>query len=68
MMAKNNDWSYEATVTKTEGILRAIESGDLELAEVFSQFQIAAGQLRQCEEFLAQQQERVELVVETLGE
>ena len=68
MMAKDNDWNYEATVAKAEDILQSIESGDLELAETFSQSQIAAGYLRECEEFLVQQQESVELLVENLGE
>ena len=67
-MAMNDDWNYEATVAKAEDILQSIEGGDLELAEVFSQSQIAAGYLRECEEFLVQQQESVELLVENLGE
>ena len=62
------DWNYEATVDRVEEILEAIEGGDLELAEVFSQFAVGVDYLNQCESFLAQQQEQVELLLETLGE
>jgi exodeoxyribonuclease VII small subunit len=61
-------WNYEATVDRVEDILAAIEGGELELAEVFSQFAIGVDCLNQCESFLAQQQEQVELLLETLGE
>jgi exodeoxyribonuclease VII small subunit len=74
MMAKSKakqpieNWNYEATVDRVEEILEAIEGGDLELAEVFSQFAVGVDYLNQCESFLAQQQEQVELLLETLGE
>jgi exodeoxyribonuclease VII small subunit len=61
-------WNYEATVDRVEDILAAIEGGELELAEVFSQFAIGVDCLNQCESFLAHQQEQVELLLETLGE
>jgi exodeoxyribonuclease VII small subunit len=63
-----DDWNYEATVDRIEEILEAIERGDLELAEVFSQFALSVDYLDRCESFLAQQQERVELLIETLGD
>lgn len=59
-------WNYEATVTTVETIIRRIEQGELELAEVFDQFAIAVEQLRQCETFLTQQQQQVDLLIETL--
>jgi exodeoxyribonuclease VII small subunit len=62
------DWNYEATVDRVEDILAAIEGGELELAEVFGQFAIGVDCLNQCESFLAQQQEQVELLLENLGE
>jgi exodeoxyribonuclease VII small subunit len=67
-MKKNpqTNWSYEATVEQVENILEAIESGDLELQEVLAQFEIGVAALRQCGEFLAVQQEQVELLLETL--
>jgi exodeoxyribonuclease VII small subunit len=63
-----DDWNYEATVDRIEEILEAIESGDLELAEVFSQFALSVDYLDRCESFLAQQQEQVELLIENLGD
>ncbi|WP_295614924.1 exodeoxyribonuclease VII small subunit [Chamaesiphon sp. GL140_3_metabinner_50] len=66
-MAKKNNWKYEETVDRIEEILAQIEGGDLELAEVFSQFEIAIASLQQCENFLAEHRERVELLLENLG-
>jgi exodeoxyribonuclease VII small subunit len=59
-------WRYEATVADVEAIINRIELGELELADVFSQFSIAVEQLRQCETFLIQQQQQVDLLIETL--
>ncbi len=60
------DWNYEATVAQVESILSRIESGELELADVFEQFSAAVRYLRQCETFLAQRQRQVDLLIETL--
>jgi exodeoxyribonuclease VII small subunit len=60
------DWNYEATVTEVETIIDQIERGELELAKVFEQFSTAVEQLRQCELFLANQQQQVDLLIETL--
>ena len=62
------DWSYEEAVDRVEKILTAIEGGDLDLAEVFSQFAVAVDRLQECETFLTKQQEQVELLLETLGD
>ena len=66
-MVKKKGWNYEETVTGIEEILVAIEGGDLELTEVFSQFAVAVDRLNQCERFLATQREQVELLLEDLG-
>ena len=68
MVKKNSNWQYEATVDRVEEILAKIEGGDLDLAEVFSQFEIAVTSLQQCESFLAEHSERVELLLENLGD
>lgn len=60
------NWHYEATVTKVESIIARIERGELDLAEVFDQFSTAVEYLRQCEAFLNQQQQQMDLLVETL--
>jgi exodeoxyribonuclease VII small subunit len=67
-MAKKIEWKYEATVARVEEILDEIEAGDLELTEVFSQFAVAVESLQQCENFLSQQREQVELLLENLGD
>jgi exodeoxyribonuclease VII small subunit len=59
-------WSYEATVGEIEAVIIRIESGDLKLAEVFNQFETAINQLRQCEAFLSERQQQMDLLVETL--
>ena len=60
------DWNYEATVAEVESILTQIESGELDLADVFDRFSTAVEALRQCEAFLAQRQKQVDLMIETL--
>ncbi|WAL61613.1 exodeoxyribonuclease VII small subunit [Thermocoleostomius sinensis] len=59
-------WNYEATVAEIEAIIDRIERGELDLADMFDQFSIAVERLRQCESFLARQQQQVDLLVETL--
>jgi exodeoxyribonuclease VII small subunit len=63
---RSPDWNYEATVAKIETIVARIESGELELAEVFDEFAAAVEYLRQCETFLAQRQQQADLLIETL--
>jgi exodeoxyribonuclease VII small subunit len=60
------DWNYEATVAEVESIISQIEMGELELSDVFEQFTQAVERLRQCETFLAHQQQQVDLLIETL--
>jgi exodeoxyribonuclease VII small subunit len=68
MAKKKTEWNYEMAVAGVEVILGEIESGDLELTEVFSQFAIAVESLQQCEFFLTQQREQVDLSMENLGD
>ena len=60
------NWNYEETVAQIEEILSQIEAGELELADVFEQFSTAVNYLRQCESFLAERQQQVDLLIETL--
>lgn len=64
--SQSSDWSYEAAVRQIEAIIHRIENGDMELAEVFSQFATAVDYLNQCETFLNRQQQQVDLLIETL--
>ncbi|MEB3356594.1 MAG: exodeoxyribonuclease VII small subunit [Synechococcales bacterium] len=59
-------WSYEATVARVENLILQIESGNLELAEVFDQFAIAIRHLQECESFLNHHRQEVDLLIETL--
>lgn len=61
-------WNYEATVAQVETIIQQIEAGELELAEVFEQFAAAVKSLRQCEAFLQERQQQMDLLIETLEE
>ena len=63
-----DDWHYESTVTELEHIIERIESGELELAEVFEQFAIAIQHLQQCETFLTHHQQQVDVMIETLAD
>ena len=68
MVAKKQKWNYEQAVERVEEILAAIEGGGPELSEVFSQFAVAVESLQQCENFLSEQREQVELLLENLGD
>ncbi|MER3492547.1 MAG: exodeoxyribonuclease VII small subunit [Mastigocladus sp. ERB_26_2] len=61
-------WNYEAKVAEIEGIIDRIERGELELADVFEQFAQAVEYLRECESFLRQRQQQVDLLIETLDD
>jgi exodeoxyribonuclease VII small subunit len=61
-----SDWNYEATVAEVEAIIAQLESGSLSLEDVFEQFAIAVDRLKQCDRFLSQGQQRMDLAIETL--
>ena len=63
-MKKN--WNYETKVAEIETIISRIEAGELQLEEVFEQFATAVKSLRECESFLQQRQQQVDLTIETL--
>lgn len=62
----SGNWSYEETVKLIETTIARIESGELDLASVFDEFAEAVKNLQQCETFLAERQQQVELLIETL--
>jgi exodeoxyribonuclease VII small subunit len=59
-------WNYEEAVENVETIIRQIETGELPLAEVFEQFTAATKYLHQCEVFLQERQQQMDLLIETL--
>jgi exodeoxyribonuclease VII small subunit len=62
-----SDWNYETSVSEIETILNSIEAGELPLDDVFAQFTGAIAQLQQCEAFLVDRQQQVDLLIETLA-
>ncbi len=60
------NWNYETKVAEIETIISRIEAGELQLEEVFEQFSAAVKSLRECESFLQQRQQQVDLMIETL--
>ncbi|AFY46175.1 exonuclease VII small subunit [Nostoc sp. PCC 7524] len=60
--------NYEDKIAEIEKIIAQIESGNLELESVFDQFATAVEYLRQCETFLQQRQQQVDLLIETLSD
>jgi exodeoxyribonuclease VII small subunit len=66
LSSDGNVWNYEATISEIETIVEQIESGELELATVFDQFELAVHHLQSCESFLAERRQSVDLLIETL--
>ncbi|EAZ88123.1 exodeoxyribonuclease VII small subunit [Crocosphaera chwakensis] len=63
-----NDWDYETAISSVEEIINNIESGNLPLENVFQEFEVAVQEINQCEQFLNQGMEKMELLIETLEE
>ena len=61
-----NGGSYEAKIAEIETIITRIESGELELADVFTEFATAVEYLRECDSFLQQREQQVDLLIQTL--
>ncbi len=59
-------WSYEEKVAEIEQIIARIEAGKLDLADVFEQFATAVEGLKECDRFLLERQQQVDLLIETL--
>jgi exodeoxyribonuclease VII small subunit len=59
-------WNYESTVEKIEDILHLMESGDMNLSDLFEQFGVAAEYLKECDRFLTTQRAQVDLTIEYL--
>ena len=62
----DSEWNYEAKVAEVEAIIATIEGGELELEEVFEQFAVAVKSLCECENFLRERQQEVDLLIENL--
>ena len=62
----DRDWSYETAIARVETLVKQIETGDLDLADVFDRFDAASRDLQHCERFLAEKQQQLDLAIETL--
>jgi exodeoxyribonuclease VII small subunit len=62
------NWSNEEPVEKFDATVTRLEQGELPLAAIFEEFELAVQQLHQCENFLQARQEQVDLLIETLDE
>ncbi len=63
-----DQWNYEAAIARIEATIAQIESGDLDLAEVFEQFRVAVEALHECESFLSERQQQIDILIETLSD
>lgn len=63
---KDSTWNYEDTIAKAEKIVSEIESGNLSLSDLFVQFSLASDYLQQCEQFLEQKRQQINISVESL--
>jgi exodeoxyribonuclease VII small subunit len=61
-----NGGSYEAKIAEIETIITRIEGGELQLADIFAEFATAVEYLGECDSFLQQRQQQVDLLIETL--
>ena len=59
-------WDYEASVEQIEAIITDLETGELPLAHIFEQFEKAATELKKCDTFLQEKQQKAQLLIETL--
>ena len=62
----NDTWNYETSVEQVEAIITELETGDLPLANIFEQFEKAAAELKKCDAFLQEKQQKAQLLIETL--
>lgn len=67
-ISQPKNWNYEATVAEVETIIEQIEAGELPLAEIFEYYATAVKYLNQCETFLQERQQQMDLLIETLSE
>ncbi len=63
---KKKTWQYEAAIAKIEETIAKIESEELDLADVFTNFTAAVEELQKCEQFLTQKQQQMDLTIEVL--
>lgn len=61
-----SEFIYEAAVAQVETLIQQLEAGDLPLADIFSQFEQAVTTLQQCDSYLTEKRQQVELLIETL--
>jgi len=62
----NQDWNYQKTLAQIESIIGKIETGKINLEDLFSQVAIASQCLQECEKYLVQEEQKMDILIETL--
>ena len=63
----DSEWNYEAKVAEVEAIIATIEGGGIRVGGSFlSSFAVAVKSLCECENFLRERQQEVDLLIENL--
>jgi len=58
-----NRFSFEKALKELEQIVQMLDSGELSLDEMLVQFEKGIGLVRDCQKFLAQAKEKVEILI-----
>lgn len=61
-----NPLNYQESLAQVEAIINEIESGDLNLTDLFQKIKVALDYLKQCESILMSSEQEMELLIETL--
>lgn len=64
---KKDSTNFEATLTELEGIVQALETGDLSLEDSLTTFERGIGLTRQCQTALQDAEQRVSILMEQDG-
>ena len=62
----NQDWNYQKKLAQIESIIGQIEAGKIHLEDLFSQVAIASQCLEECEKYLVQEEQKIDILIETL--
>jgi exodeoxyribonuclease VII small subunit len=62
----NQNFNYEEMISEIALIINEIEMGNIPLEDVFNKFELAVKKLKECDNFLQQGQEKMELLIEEL--
>ncbi|MDS3862461.1 exodeoxyribonuclease VII small subunit [Thermosynechococcaceae cyanobacterium BACA0444] len=61
-------WDYPTAVARVEETIREIEAGQLDLGTVLAKFATAVRDIKQCESWLSQHRQAIDLLIEELDD